>query len=72
MSGSARHLRRERDDNLGDLNPMDGDNSSKSRNGRRTKTVLTDIGLVEIEVPRDRAGTSEPQAEACRVCGDAA
>ncbi|WP_316746315.1 transposase, partial [Streptomyces sp. MK7] len=26
----------------------------------RAKTVTTDIGTVEIEVPRDRAGTFEP------------
>ena len=39
----------------------DGDNSGNSRNGRRAKTVLTDIGPVEIEVPRDRAGSFEPQ-----------
>ncbi len=32
------------------------------RNGTRAKTVLTDAsGPVEIEVPRDRAGTFEPQ-----------
>lgn len=31
-----------------------------SLNGTRSKTVLTDIGPVEIEVPRDRAGTFEP------------
>lgn len=31
------------------------------RNGSRTKTVLTDnVGRVEIQVPRDRAGTFEP------------
>lgn len=38
-----------------------GDGSGNSRNGRRSKTVLTEIGPVEIEVPRDRAGTFEPQ-----------
>jgi putative transposase len=38
-----------------------GDGSGNSRNGRRAKTVLTDVGPVEIEVPRDRAGTFEPQ-----------
>jgi len=38
-----------------------GDGSGYSRNGRRAKTVLTDIGPVEIEVPRDRASTFEPQ-----------
>lgn len=35
-----------------------GDGSGNSRNGKRTKTVLTDIGPVQIEVPRDRAGSS--------------
>jgi putative transposase len=30
------------------------------RNGTRTKTVLTEIGPVEIEVPRDREGTFGP------------
>ena len=33
-----------------------------SGTGRRPKTVLTDsTGQVEIDVPRDRAGTFEPQ-----------
>jgi putative transposase len=31
------------------------------RNGRSGKTVLTDEGPVRIDVPRDRAGTFEPQ-----------
>lgn len=30
------------------------------RNGTRTKTVLTEIGSVEIEVPRDREGSFDP------------
>jgi putative transposase len=37
-----------------------GHHSGNSRNGTRTKTVLTEIGPVEIEVPRDRAGSFEP------------
>jgi transposase-like protein len=37
-----------------------GHHSGNSRNGTRTKTVLTDIGPVEVDVPRDRAGTFEP------------
>jgi putative transposase len=37
-----------------------GHNSGNSRNGTRSKTVLTEIGPVQIEVPRDRAGTFEP------------
>ena len=31
------------------------------RNGKSAKTVLTDSGALAIEVPRDRAGTFEPQ-----------
>jgi putative transposase len=31
-----------------------------SRNGTRAKTVLTEIGPVEVDVPRDRQGTFEP------------
>jgi putative transposase len=31
------------------------------RNGHRAKTVQTEIGPVEIQVPRDRAGSFEPQ-----------
>ncbi len=37
-----------------------GHHSGNSRNGTRTKTVLTEIGPVVLEVPRDRAGTFEP------------
>lgn len=33
---------------------------SNLRNGMRAKTVLTEIGPVEIEVPRDRDGSFEP------------
>jgi putative transposase len=39
-----------------------GRNRRNSRNGRRTKTVLSDAaGPVQIDVPRDRDGTFEPQ-----------
>ena len=38
-----------------------GKGSGNSRNGTRTKTVLTDVGPVEVRVPRDVAGTFEPQ-----------
>ncbi len=37
-----------------------GHNSGNSRNGTRSKTVITEIGPIELEVPRDRAGTFEP------------
>ena len=49
-----------------------GDGSGNSRNGHRSKTVTTDVGPVEIEVPRDRAGTFEPQIvkkRQRRLCG---
>lgn len=42
----------------GAVKPSD---STNHRNGTSGKTVLTDDGSVEIEVPRDRAGTFEPQ-----------
>ncbi|GIF45455.1 IS256 family transposase [Actinoplanes xinjiangensis] len=32
-----------------------------TRNGHRSKTVITDVGPVEIRVPRDVAGSFEPQ-----------
>jgi transposase-like protein len=37
-----------------------GHHSGNSRNGTRSKTVITEIGPVQIEVPRDRACTFEP------------
>ena len=38
-----------------------GRNSGNSRNGRSRKTLKGDFGTMRIEVPRDRAGTFEPQ-----------
>lgn len=35
--------------------------SENSRNGVRSKTVLTEVGPVQIEVPRDRDASFEPQ-----------
>ena len=43
-----------------------GHHSGNSRNGIRSKTVLTDIGPIELDVPRDRAGTFEPAIVAKR------
>src|SRR5215207_9413475 len=37
-----------------------GRGSGNSRNGTRTKTVITDIGPVELDVPRDRDGSFQP------------
>jgi putative transposase len=39
--------------------PM-GRNGGNSRDGTRAKMVLTEIGPVDIEVPRDRDGTVAP------------
>src|SRR6478609_7164417 len=38
-----------------------GRGSGNSRNGASAKTVLTEEGEIEIAVPRDRAGSFEPQ-----------
>src|ERR1700722_154989 len=38
-----------------------GRGSGNSRNGTTAKTVLTDVGAVDLAVPRDRNGTFEPQ-----------
>ncbi|MEV6212321.1 IS256 family transposase, partial [Kitasatospora sp. NPDC051914] len=38
-----------------------GAGSGNSRNGVRSKTVLTEVGPVQIDVPRDREGSFEPQ-----------
>jgi putative transposase len=44
-----------------DKHAVAGRNGANSRNGRRTKTVLTEAASeVEIEVPRDRDGTFAP------------
>jgi putative transposase len=37
-----------------------GHNSGNSRNGSRTKTVLSELGPIELDVPRDRDGSFEP------------
>lgn len=38
-----------------------GRGSGNSRNGTTPKTVTTEIGQLSVDVPRDRAGTFEPQ-----------
>ncbi|MFI0243123.1 IS256 family transposase [Streptomyces sp. NPDC016845] len=48
-------------DHLGyDKHDPAGKDGGSSRNGTRSKTVLTDIGPVEIDVPRDREGSFGP------------
>ncbi|MBF9318416.1 IS256 family transposase [Mycobacteroides chelonae] len=56
-------LEEELSDHLGyDKHDRAGRGSPNSRNGTRTKTVLTDtVGQIEIEVPRDRDGSFDPQ-----------
>jgi putative transposase len=60
-------LEGEMDDHLGyakhDPTGRDGGNS---RNGHRSKTVLTEAGPVEIEVPRDRDASFSPKIVAKR------
>ena len=52
----------ELDEHLGySKHAVEGRNSGNSRNGTRSKTVLTEVGEVELEVPRDRDGSFEPR-----------
>jgi putative transposase len=44
-----------------------GRNGANSRNGKRSKTLLTEVGKVEVEVPRDRDGTFAPAVVAKRA-----
>jgi putative transposase len=55
-------LAEELTDHLGyESGDPDGRGSGNSRNGTTPKTLLTDVGPVELETPRDRAGSFEPQ-----------
>jgi putative transposase len=54
-------------DHLGyDRHDPAGRDSGNSRNGHRSKTVLTDVGPVEVDVPRDRDSSFEPRIVAKR------
>ncbi|WP_245537922.1 IS256 family transposase [Tsukamurella paurometabola] len=45
-----------------DKHHIEGRGSGNSRNGARTKTVITEtVGPIEIEVPRDREGSFDPK-----------
>jgi len=60
-------LEAEMDDHLGYAkHAVEGRDLGNSRNGSRSKTVLTEVGEVEIEVPRDREGSFEPKIVAKR------
>jgi len=55
-------LEAEMDEHLGyEKYQAEGRDGGNSRNGRRAKTVLTEIGPVTIKVPRDTESTFEPQ-----------
>jgi putative transposase len=52
----------EMDEHLGyPKHAAEGRNGGNSRNGTRSKTVLTEIGPVDIDVPRDRDSSFDPQ-----------
>ena len=54
-------LEAEMDAHLGyDKHDPAGRNGANSRNGRRAKTLLTEVGPVDISVPRDRDGSFAP------------
>jgi transposase-like protein len=54
-------LEGEMDDHLGyGKHDAAGRNGGNSRNGTRSKTLMTEAGPVEIEVPRDRESVFEP------------
>jgi len=60
-------LEGELDDHLGyDKHDPAGRDGGNSRNGRRSKTLLTEAGPVEISVPRDRDSSFEPRIVAKR------
>ena len=57
-----RALEEERTAHLGyERGDVEGRGSGNSRNGTTPKRVLTEVGPVELDIPRDRAGTFEPR-----------
>ena len=57
-----RALQAELTDHLGHgKNQLVANESGNARNGRSKKTLKGDFGELPIEIPRDRAGTFEPQ-----------
>ena len=54
-------------DHLGyDRHDAVGRDGGNSRNGHRSKTLLTEVGPVQVDVPRDRDATFEPRIVAKR------
>jgi len=60
-SGVETLLEAELDEELGYDRYSHQDDSSNYRNGKSTKRVRTDLGEIELDVPRDRNGEFEPQ-----------
>lgn len=61
VRGTEKMLEGEIDEHLGyDKYAPEGRNTGNSRNGKTSKKLKSKYGEVEIEVPRDRAGTFEP------------
>jgi len=57
-----RGLAEELTDDLGyELGDPAGRGSGNNRNGTSAKTVLTEIGAVDLDIPRDRNGTFDPK-----------
>lgn len=49
-------------DHLGyEINNPDGNNTGNSRNGTSKKTILTEIGDIDLSIPRDRNGKYDPK-----------
>lgn len=52
----------EMEEHLGhEKDAAEGRNGENSRNGTRSKTVITEVGPVDLDVPRDRDGSFEPK-----------
>lgn len=61
VRGTEKMLEAELDHHLGyEKHAPEGRNSGNSRNGKTSKRLRSKYGEVEIEVPRDRAGSFEP------------
>jgi putative transposase len=57
-----RALEAEMTEHLGyEKHAVEGKNTGNSRNGKTRKSVTTETGEIELEVPRDRNGEFEPQ-----------
>ena len=58
-------LQVEFDEHLGyEKHAVEGRDGGNSRNGTRSKTVITEVGPVSIDVSRDRDGRSSPRRSA--------